>query len=168
MNRPHFIYQSITTLVAAIMLPLAFSMFQESPVTYESDLYKNKTNQWFYEVKIFHSLIDSFSTAGDATKKIVLTERLFETNDFDKSTQLAGFEYIITGMENSKKSSINTVFKAKFIRKIFGDHEVPKQFPKELKFELRKWSYIDILGKNDEALAQVVHHDYDTDAYDDY
>lgn len=168
MNRPNFIYRSTTILVAVIMLPLAFSMLPESPVTYESDLYKNKTNQWFYEVKIFHSLIDSFATAGDATKKIVLTERLFETNDFDKSTQLAGFEYIIIGMEDSKKTNINTVFKAKFIRKIFGDHEFPKQFPKELKFEIRKWNYIDILGNNDEPLTQVLHHLYSDDDYDDY
>jgi hypothetical protein len=167
MNRLNFIHRNIVTLMVAIALPFSFFLLQESKVTYDSDLYKNKTNQWYYEVSIFHSLIDSFATAGEASKKITLTERFFETNNFDKSTQLAGFEYIVTGVEDSKKSSINTVFKIKFNRKVFGDHDVPKQFPKDLKLEIRKWSYIDILDKNDEQLIHVVHHSYDVDL-DDY
>ena len=88
---------------------------------------------------------------------------ILNTNDFSKSSQSGGFEYIVTGIEDSKKSSINTVFKIKLSRKVFGDHDFPKQFPKDLKLELRKWSYVDILGMNDEPLAHVVYHAVDID-----
>ncbi|MGG9971664.1 hypothetical protein ACQ33O_07700 [Ferruginibacter sp. SUN002] len=157
MNRRNFLTKSSLAMIAAAGLPKAvFSNNPSStPTIYKTKLDTGVAGQTYYELSIDHMCIDYLKTATDEQKRIILKIAYFETTNIATPTKGAEFNYIAKESTLTNKDESIWEIKTKFDKKVSGDYKLPKNFPKKMKLIGKKYSYFNIVDKNDEPLVKI-------------
>ena len=151
MNRRDFFSGSLA-LVAAAGLPRAIRKTDMTPTIYRTVLKPNVADQHQYEISIYHDTLTSFSSASDIDKIITLRVKYYETTDTSKATRSSEFKYKIKKVTaNNGAYDVET----KLDQKPSGDFKFPRNYPKDLKFKVRTYEFVNALGKDDEKLFSI-------------
>ena len=155
MNRRNFIQKSGFAAIAVAGLPQAIRNQQNTPSRYKTELKYSQTDQTYFEIGIFHSAVERFSSASEDEKVIGVKVKFYETTDLTKPTKAAEYRYTIQKVEQEDKDSNIWKITTKFSEKVAGDYEFPKSYPKNLTFRIIPSTYINVLGKKDATLVSV-------------
>lgn len=155
MDRRGFLQKSSAAAIAVAGLPLAIRKQQNHPSKYKNELKYGVTEQWYYEIGLFHSTIENFAAAKEEEKVLGLKVNYYNTTDLSKPAQTGEYKYIIRSAEPEDKSSNLWKITTKLDAKVSGDYEFPRNYPKNLSFRCIPFSFVNILGKKDATLASV-------------
>lgn len=157
MNRRNFLRSGGLAVIAAAGLPKAVrSANQDTPaVTYRMTPDAAKDSQIVFEVSVFHKAVDSFSTAADNEKIIILKVAQFFGTDFTKPSSQGEFRYKIKKSEINKDNSAEYVITTKLDKKVSGDFTFNSDYQKNPKFICSKFNYVEILSKEGYILDTI-------------
>lgn len=156
MNRRAFLHKSSIAVVAAAGLPRALrNQQQNTPSVYKTVLKTGEAGQSYYELGLYHSTIQSFASAAEEEKTIGLKVNYYGTDDLAAPTSTGEYKYIIKKVEQTDATNNIWRITTKLDKKISGDHKFSKDFPKNLVFECKPGSYINILNKKSVSLVSI-------------
>lgn len=150
MNRRHFLQSGSLAIAAVAGLPRAVKSMNRN--AFERTAYRTtpvpyKAGQWLYEVQIDHNGFESFGTAQDTDKVIILKAAWCETSDITKPTTKGEFKYVIKSAEKDAANSSYWYVNTRSDSKISGDLKLPKIFPKNPRLRCLPYGSIEIFDK---------------------
>lgn len=168
MNRRDFLHRSGFAAIAVAGLPLALranKKKQDNKSFYKSGS-TGKAGETLYTIGIYHNAINSLSNASDYQKKIQLEVKYYEGTSRSVATKWDKRTYNI---ENSEKKNGNENIweaSAKFDKNETDALRVDREMARNLKFEMKPFSYVRIIDSKGETLVELFYESYDD--YDDY
>ncbi len=169
MNRRNFLEKGSFAALAVAGLPHALKkQAPNTPYIYKNDLVSGKAGQTQYAITVYHSTVEQFSAAKPEEKFLRLSIKFYETTDLYTPAKTGDFKYLVESVEKNDKENNIWKLKTKLEQKVSGDYELGKDFPKDLKFLIKPWSYAEILSKKDKALVYMPYHSsYSSSSGDD-
>ncbi|MEO5564105.1 MAG: CFI-box-CTERM domain-containing protein [Chitinophagaceae bacterium] len=163
MNRRIFLHKSSLAAIAAASLPKAV-IDENTASRYKTELKDGLPGQWYYEIGLYHSTVEDFDLATEEEKVLGLKVQFYETADHTKPSKTGEYKYIITSCEEVEDTEDIWKITTKLDKKIAGNHKFSKEYPKNLSFQCKTHSYINILDKKGGILTSVP---YPAKSFDD-
>ncbi len=160
MDRRKFFAKSGVAAAALIGLPHAIRKKEtQSATSYYKSAFYNKPKETQYFLSFKHTGIQNFATAGAGDKTIELNASYYEMAGQTTPNKTGKFKFIIYKTERiDQANNIWRVF-ARLDQKVSGDADLPADFAKELKLNVKPVKYAEILSAKNSALVALNYYD---------
>ncbi len=153
MNRRNFLQKTSLAAIAAASLPLAARARkpkQTDTQTYRSEN-MGEAKETLYGLSIDETILDSFSSASEEEKTIMLSVKYYKTTARDSPSRSGNYKLRVGSVR--KGDNDRYILETK-VEKISSSYDLPKAISKKITLKLKNREYIVIEGKKD-AVAKL-------------
>ncbi|MGZ8544941.1 MAG: hypothetical protein ACXWV0_06570 [Flavisolibacter sp.] len=150
MNRRNFLQKTSLAAMAAASLPLAArarNPKQSSTHSYRSEN-MGEAKETLYGLSIDEKILDSFSSATEEEKTIMLSVKYYKTTDRETPSRSGNYKLMV---ESVRKGDQDRFIIETKVEKISSSYDLPKAISKKLTLKLKKLDYVLIEGKKDQV-----------------
>ncbi len=167
MNRRSFFAKSSAAAAAIAGLPLAIRKKRVATLSEYRSKINSKAKETQYILSIDHIGVQNFNTAKEAERAVTLKMNYYELPGMISPSKSGVFRFIIKKTEKiDQANNIWRVF-AQLDRKTSGELELPADFAKELKLNVKPTYYAEILSTKNSAMITMNYYDASWDDDED-
>lgn len=167
MNRRSFFVKSSAAAAAIAGLPLAIRKKGTAAISEYKSKLNSKPKETQYILSIDHTAVQYFGTAKQTEKVLTVKINYYEFPGMISPSKNGTFNFVIYKSEKiDQANNIWRVF-AKLEQKISGEMELPSDFAKELKLNVKPSHYAEILSAKNTALVTMNYSDASWDDDED-
>jgi hypothetical protein len=168
MNRRNFLQKSSYAALAAAGLPAAIKKgSQNYPHIYKNILVSDKAGQTQCILTVFHNAIQTLSTAKPEEKFLKLEIRFHSTTNIYTPTTTGELKYSAESSDLTDKENSIWKVKTKLEQKVPDNYELPKDFPKDIRFAIKPYGYAEVLSSRGKTLVNMPYYSSYTPSDDD-
>lgn len=157
MNRRSFLLRSGAAAAAVAGLPIA-SRAARSPQQSAAYTYKSKDDSGgagvLYGLTLYHAGVTAFNSANETEKTIMMGVKSFE--GAARTSPKTSGEYKLTLEKVTSNGGSDGVYLIDTkVEQVSGDYKMPKAVKKNMSLRVKPFSYVSLLAKKDELIAQL-------------